>query len=78
MIEVSSIRLVHFNNNVQILLNLIQDCDKICFFQTIKAAFRPNEEKWGPRDPNIRSEWKEFIAYKNFQNRGGLVKTFLK
>ncbi|KAG9429532.1 sodium-dependent nutrient amino acid transporter 1 [Apis mellifera carnica] len=46
--------------------------------ETVKAAFRPSEEKWGPRDPNIRSEWKEFVAYKNFQNRGGFVKTFLK
>ncbi|XP_031829644.1 sodium-dependent nutrient amino acid transporter 1 isoform X2 [Nomia melanderi] len=46
--------------------------------ETIKAAFRPCEEKWGPRDPKIRADWKEFIADKDFRCRGGFVETFLK
>ncbi|XP_076679954.1 sodium-dependent nutrient amino acid transporter 1 [Andrena cerasifolii] len=46
--------------------------------ETIKAAFRPNEEKWGPSDPKVRLEWKEFKAEKNFRCRGGFVETFLK
>ncbi|KAK9300398.1 hypothetical protein QLX08_006929 [Tetragonisca angustula] len=46
--------------------------------ETVKAAFRPCEEKWGPNDPKIRLEWKEFIAERNFQYRGGFVETFLK
>lgn len=48
------------------------------FLQTVKAAFKPCEKKWGPNDPEIRLEWKEFIAEKNFQYRGGFVETFLK
>ncbi|XP_076161698.1 sodium-dependent nutrient amino acid transporter 1 isoform X2 [Ptiloglossa arizonensis] len=46
--------------------------------ETVKASFRPSEEKWGPKDPKIRLEWKEFIAEKNFRHRGGFVETFLK
>ncbi|XP_076623945.1 sodium-dependent nutrient amino acid transporter 1 [Colletes latitarsis] len=46
--------------------------------ETVKAAFRPSEEKWGPNDPKVRLEWKEFIAEKNFSQRGGFVETFLK
>ncbi|XP_043514896.1 sodium-dependent nutrient amino acid transporter 1-like [Frieseomelitta varia] len=46
--------------------------------ETVKAAFRPCEEKWGPNDPKTRLEWKEFIAERNFQYRGGFVETFLK
>ncbi|XP_076757146.1 sodium-dependent nutrient amino acid transporter 1 isoform X1 [Xylocopa sonorina] len=46
--------------------------------ETIKAAFRPCEEKWGPKDPKIRLEWKEFVADKKFQHRGGFIETFLK
>ncbi|XP_029037428.1 sodium-dependent nutrient amino acid transporter 1-like [Osmia bicornis bicornis] len=46
--------------------------------ETIKAAFRPDENKWGPSDPKIRLKWKEFIAEKNFQHRGGFVQTFFK
>lgn len=46
--------------------------------QTVKAAFRPCEEKWGPLDPKIRLEWKEFVAEKKFRHRGGCVEAFLK
>ncbi|XP_076640874.1 sodium-dependent nutrient amino acid transporter 1 [Halictus rubicundus] len=46
--------------------------------ETVKAAFRPCEEKWGPRDPKTRLEWKEFVAEKNFKCQGGFVETFLK
>ncbi|XP_017760565.1 PREDICTED: sodium-dependent nutrient amino acid transporter 1-like isoform X2 [Eufriesea mexicana] len=45
---------------------------------TIKAAFSPCEEKWGPSDLKTRLEWKEFIAEKKFRHRGGFVETFLK
>lgn len=46
--------------------------------ETVKAAFRPDEEKWGPKDPKTRLEWKEFIAQKNFKDQGGFVQTFFK
>ncbi|XP_071870576.1 sodium-dependent nutrient amino acid transporter 1 [Bombus fervidus] len=46
--------------------------------ETVKAAFRPCEEKWGPLDPKTRLEWKEFVAEKKFRHRGGCVEAFLK
>ncbi|XP_033336011.1 sodium-dependent nutrient amino acid transporter 1 [Megalopta genalis] len=46
--------------------------------ETVKSAFQPSEEKWGPRDPKIRLEWKEFVAEKNFRCQGGFVETFFK
>lgn len=48
------------------------------WIETIKAPFRPSEEKWGPKDPKIRLEWREFIAEKRMQHQGGFVETFFK
>ncbi|XP_015434075.1 PREDICTED: sodium-dependent nutrient amino acid transporter 1-like [Dufourea novaeangliae] len=59
-------------------LQKLQQSKSSSVIETIKAAFRPSEEKWGPRDPKIRLEWKEFVAEKNFNYRGGFVETFLK
>ncbi|XP_054009964.1 sodium-dependent nutrient amino acid transporter 1-like [Hylaeus anthracinus] len=46
--------------------------------ETVKAAFRPSEENWGPSDPKVRLKWKEFTADKNFRHRGGFVETFFR
>ncbi|XP_053988540.1 sodium-dependent nutrient amino acid transporter 1-like [Hylaeus volcanicus] len=43
--------------------------------ETVKAAFRPSEENWGPSDKKVRLKWKEFTADKNFRHRGGFVET---
>lgn len=43
---------------------------------TFKSSFRPNKEKWGPKDPAIRRNWEEFVFQKKFQSRGGFVETF--
>ncbi|XP_017884390.1 sodium-dependent nutrient amino acid transporter 1-like [Ceratina calcarata] len=60
---------------------IIQKCVEVrssSLIETIKAAFRPDEEEWGPKDPNIRSKWKEFVAEKKFQRQGGFVQTIFR
>lgn len=46
--------------------------------ETLKLSFRPNKEKWGPKDPETRREWAEFVFQRKFQSRGGFVETFFR
>lgn len=48
------------------------------FTESIKAAFRPAEGKWGPDNPKIRKQWEEFVTEKRFSAQGGLMKTLFK
>ncbi|CAK9801905.1 Sodium-dependent nutrient amino acid transporter 1 [Anthophora plagiata] len=60
---------------------ILQKCIQLrssSLIETVKTAFKPCEEKWGPNDPKIRLKWKEFVAEKSFRYRGGFVDTFFK
>ncbi|XP_077259913.1 sodium-dependent nutrient amino acid transporter 1-like [Temnothorax americanus] len=48
------------------------------FTESIKAAFRPEEGKWGPKNPKIHREWEAFVTEKKFSAQGGLMKIFFK
>lgn len=62
-----------------IVQKLIQKRKKTSsMLDTIKTAFRPCKEKWGPKDPLIRQEWEEFVTEKKFRYRGGICETFFK
>ncbi|XP_035733055.1 sodium-dependent nutrient amino acid transporter 1-like isoform X1 [Vespa mandarinia] len=45
---------------------------------TIKAALRPSEKKWGPNDPATRIKWKNFIFEKKFLPSRGLIGKYFK
>ncbi|XP_020283043.1 sodium-dependent nutrient amino acid transporter 1-like [Pseudomyrmex gracilis] len=48
------------------------------FIESVRAAFRPAKDKWGPKDPKIRMEWETFVMEKEFGAQTGLMKIFFK
>ncbi|KAK2587417.1 hypothetical protein KPH14_003131 [Odynerus spinipes] len=59
------------------IYTLIQNMStSIC--ETLKAATRPSEKKWGPKDPATRRKWQDFIFEKKFRPAKGVIETFFK
>ncbi|XP_039315680.1 sodium-dependent nutrient amino acid transporter 1 isoform X3 [Solenopsis invicta] len=48
------------------------------FTESVKAAFQPARDKWGPKNPKIHTEWEAFVTEKKFGAQGGLMKIFFK
>ncbi|EFN62067.1 Uncharacterized sodium-dependent transporter CG3252 [Camponotus floridanus] len=48
------------------------------FTESVKMAFRPAQNKWGPKNPKIHREWEAFIMEKKLRDQGGLTKMFFK
>nr|XP_050851288.1 sodium-dependent nutrient amino acid transporter 1-like isoform X1 [Vespula vulgaris]XP_050851289.1 sodium-dependent nutrient amino acid transporter 1-like isoform X1 [Vespula vulgaris] len=46
--------------------------------ETLKAALRPSEKKWGPNDPATRIKWQDFIFEKKFLPPKGLIEKYFK